>query len=478
MTMKTRGFCFSFILIFTITTITLPPGGLCGVNSSKQDSEMVLKQDKDNVLASRGLRKMLNLDSKQRELKSPTSFSNAKYRYKVKLNEEKTTFTSSKPPDTDCTEGKIKHLFPGKFTITGQLEANSPHLGYQSDSAVSAQSQDNWGRVRGQRPSSSEESWQRLQPVVECGDEGMTLTVRKKRAVQLLLDRENKSSMPLSQLSPDCGYSVQSSWRGLSLMAKYDACQVIQEDDHYVLPLLWKGTPVKMSCPASQTEPQVTGPSSLCCSPHGLSITLNNLSDSEELRVNVRGEWTPLEVLAKQCGYTVERRDAEMVITAPFIACGVTVKNGNHTLSLQAEGKTFTLSCPVSPSEPPLPPQPLIDQKTESKEPLPWTPPFYLAPPYHPHPTYHHTHPHRDAEHTPTPSPSPPDPVLVPQAHPPLHYQTSYYSSQESPSFSEHVEDSSEKHLDQDTLPETHTAAHSPSSDEGTITTTTTRKSL
>lgn len=44
-------------------------------------------------------------------------------------------------------------------------------------------------RTRGQQFSSSEESWQRLQPVVECGDDDMTLTVRRRRAIQLLLDR-------------------------------------------------------------------------------------------------------------------------------------------------------------------------------------------------------------------------------------------------------------------------------------------------
>lgn len=40
----------------------------------------------------------------------------------------------------------------------------------------------------------------------------------------------------------------------------------------------------------------------------------------------VRGEWTPLVTLAEQCGYTIERQDADVVITAPFITCGVTVQ--------------------------------------------------------------------------------------------------------------------------------------------------------
>lgn len=30
--------------------------------------------------------------------------------------------------------------------------------------------------------------------------------------------------------------------------------------------------------------------------------------------------------LAEQCGYTVERQDADVAITAPFITCGITVQ--------------------------------------------------------------------------------------------------------------------------------------------------------
>lgn len=83
---------------------------------------------------------MPNFDSKQaEELKRSTHFYNFKIRNKVELNEEKSTFNASKPPDTECTEGKIQHVTHGKFTITGQLEANIPHLGYQSDSAVSGE---------------------------------------------------------------------------------------------------------------------------------------------------------------------------------------------------------------------------------------------------------------------------------------------------------------------------------------------------
>lgn len=44
-------------------------------------------------------------------------------------------------------------------------------------------------RIQGQQVRGSGQNWHRLQPVVECGDDVMTLTVRRRRAVQLQLDR-------------------------------------------------------------------------------------------------------------------------------------------------------------------------------------------------------------------------------------------------------------------------------------------------
>ncbi|MEQ2166665.1 hypothetical protein GOODEAATRI_030613, partial [Goodea atripinnis] len=41
------------------------------------------------------------------------------------------------------------------------------------------------------------ESWQKLEPSVECGDDAMTLTVRRKRAIQLLLDQGEARPTPV-----------------------------------------------------------------------------------------------------------------------------------------------------------------------------------------------------------------------------------------------------------------------------------------
>ncbi|XP_044038286.1 uncharacterized protein LOC122869389 isoform X2 [Siniperca chuatsi] len=546
MHLKQKGYCFGVLLLYTITTITLPSVSWCEPNLyySRPNSHLTRHNDRNGVLKTKVLlthpfireaRRRLHLDSRQggesrglphlhnlesrdgtqtetsggkpEQALKPTMASTStdkrvKNRNKQNQTEGEWMYTSLNPSNEDCSKGEIKQVIYGEVYVTTHFETHAPNVGYLSDSAVSVQARGGQERVRGQRLSGSEPSWQRLRPVVECGDDAMTLTVRRRRAVQLLLDRVNESSVPLSQLPPQCGYSVQTTWRDLSLMARYDACHVTQEDDRYVLPLLWRGTPVKMSCPASQNQPEAVGPSSLCCSPYGMTVNMQGLSAAEELRVNVRGEWTPLVALAEQCGYTLDRQDAEIVIAAPFVTCGITVKDGKYTLSLQIGEKTFTLACPVSPPEElPLTHQPLVSRPrhltrgpTEHVEPFPWAPPFYLAPPYYPHPTYHHKYSSpngREAYNPPTPSSSTPDPTFGPQPLPPVDPQPDYqdYYSHQIPvresykHFGEHSSLSSTDDLEESgrvypdlqqkqetrvlSLSEKHSATRSPSSDAG-----------
>ncbi|XP_068574819.1 uncharacterized protein [Cebidichthys violaceus] len=234
-----------------------------------------------------------------------------------------------------------------------------------------------------------------------------------------------------------------------------------------------------------------------------MTVKVQGLHATEELRVNVRGKWTPLVELAELCGYTLDRREAEIIIAAPFITCGVTVKDGNYTLSLQIGEKTFTLTCPVSPPEElPLTHQPVVnsphhltrgpaEHMPESLEPLPWAPPFYLAPPYYPHPTHRHKYPSPDrdtVDNPPTPSSQTPepDPTFGPQPFPAADSQPDYQNYYSHPilvgesykhfgvhtSSADDTEDSGRAYLE---LPETpvlgvserHSAARSLSSDTG-----------
>nr|XP_019967630.1 PREDICTED: uncharacterized protein LOC109646336 [Paralichthys olivaceus] len=459
MYLKQTGSCFSFLLSVTIitfpsaswcesapSTLTRPPAAPPGARSRSSPTggpqqlhlpllHLLHSSDRTQAAAS-ARRPGARMTSADKRL-----------RHTPNQSEGQRVYSSPQPPDDDeddddeCSPGHMKHTAPGKFYIVGQLEANFPIVGYQADSAAPVQAEGDRAKVRGQWLSGSEESWQKLKPVVECGDDAMILVVRRRRAGNLLLDRVNESSVPLSQLPPQCGYSVQTTWRDLSLMAQYDACHVTQEDDSYVLPLLWRGAPVKMSCPVPQVQPQAAGQYSVCCSPYGMTVNLQGPTPAEQLRINVRGEWTPLVSLAEQCGLTVDRWDAQIVIAAPYLTCGMTVKDGKYTLYLQIGENTLLLSCPVSSPEE-LPGTRLVDGPhhlsripTEPpSEPFPWAAPFYLAPLYYPHPTYHqeyHGPDARDVYDPLTPSFSTPDPRSGPQPPPPVDSQyPEYYSHQ------------------------------------------------
>ncbi|XP_037332626.2 uncharacterized protein LOC119220619 [Pungitius pungitius] len=446
MHLKQTGPCSGVLLLYTITTITVLPAA--AVYSPPPNSHLLpLHHDRSRGLAPEGPPPLPQRGGRERprrgdESRPPPHFHNledgARQRAEASgLTPEHAATSAGKGPgsrseptrrdgpDKDCDRGVIEHVIPGRFSIAGPLES-LPNVGYQADSAAPGGRE----RVGGQAGRGHEASWQKLQPVVHCGDHAMTLTVRRRRATQLQLGRVKESSVPLSQLPGHCGYSVHSAGRDLSLTAPYDACHVTQEGDGYALPLLWRGTPVKMSCPAPQ--PEAAGPYTLCCSLHSMTVKVKGLHSTEELRVNVRGKWNPLGELAEVCGYTVNTRDSEMIIAAPFTTCGVTVKDGNYTLSLQIGERTVTLACPVSPPEElSLTHQPVVNSPplTRGREehlpepllPFPWVPPFYLAPPYHPHPTYPHpTYPHKypsPEEHV-ADNPATPDPTLGPQPPP------------------------------------------------------------
>ncbi|XP_051244266.1 uncharacterized protein LOC127356523 isoform X3 [Dicentrarchus labrax] len=291
MHLKQNGYCVGVLLIYSITTITLPPVGRCErtVQSSQPNSHVALHHDRNRVLTTGGPAGRSNREgTEQRQSRNllylhylenrdgtqtKTSGGRPEQTLKPRMastdpeqTEGERMYTSFNPPNEHCSDGEMAPVVHGKFYIKGQLEANTRNVGYQSDAVVSGQE-----RIRGQRVRGSEESWRRLQPLVECGDDGMTLTVRRRQAVQLLLNRVNESSVPLSQLPPQCGYSVETTWRDLSLMAQYDACHVLQEDGKYTLSLQIGEKTFTLACPLSLPEELPLTHQPLIDRPHHLS---------------------------------------------------------------------------------------------------------------------------------------------------------------------------------------------------------------
>lgn len=125
-------------------------------------------------------------------------------------------------------------------------------------------------------------------------------------AFHYFLFTEGASPISLSQLPPYCA-SVRTSRRDLEMMVPYDACYITQEvpaattlyfhlssfcvllfitpsclslcqNGNYVLPMLWLGNPLNLSCPVQMS---ILGPSvphsapSVFCSPYGMAVQID-----------------------------------------------------------------------------------------------------------------------------------------------------------------------------------------------------------
>ncbi|XP_069052478.1 uncharacterized protein [Lepisosteus oculatus] len=193
-------------------------------------------------------------------------------------------------------------------------------------------------------------SWLRRGPRVHCGADGMTLTVRGRRADDIAVAPGGATPIPLSQLPPHCGLSWRKTWRELVLTVPYTGCATSQQGGRYVLPVLWQGRPVLMSCPVFPLLPPP-----ISCSPAEMSVQLEALS-VQELRVHLRGQWVLVDEVAVHCGFSWRRSEDRLVFTVAYSGCGVKSEGGVYSLTLLWGEREVTLSCPaVLPPAPPPP---------------------------------------------------------------------------------------------------------------------------
>ncbi|XP_055079447.1 uncharacterized protein LOC129456428 [Periophthalmus magnuspinnatus] len=428
MTRKPNRFCFGVVVIFTFAALSFDPGACEPVGYSARASEPPARHgDVERALTtdtwaprSRGRRQ--GLGSRQISsslMKTKETFRDmSEFTGKPKMVSSLDQYQNNPPFHSNCSGGEVQQVIYGNFDFT--------------DTDVQAQSREE------------------LRPVVECGQDSMTLTVRGTRAVPLRVITGTDSSLALSELPSHCGFSVHKSWREIALVAQYNGCYVTAQNDRHVLPLLWRRTPVRMSCPVSPVKSQSLDGLSQCCSSSGLTISLRDPSMSKEPSVNVRGEWTPLDELVQHCGFSLERGNAETVITVPFLACGVTSRGGHRTLSLQIGEEVFFFTCPIFTTETSHESNGAYQftttqtkPETEELKPNQWTPPYYLAPLYYPHPTLHHR-------------------ARVPQVTPPLRTVESLLKTLVRDEQNDHRQPPHEYYSLQPSLGDTSTVKHPP----------------
>ncbi|KAK6300628.1 hypothetical protein J4Q44_G00287260 [Coregonus suidteri] len=207
-----------------------------------------------------------------------------------------------------------------------------------------------YGPSADHNPHSSE--WLSMRPLVQCDDNLMTLTASGRGYTNLLVDRADASPISLFQLPPSCGYHVKTTWRDMVMMAPYDGCYIMQEHGSYVLPMLWWGSPVKITCPVPHPDLRPHPVPSVLCSYFGMAIQIHGGEEViHTLQVIENGKWVPF--VSEECAYQVKSHSEDLIFYVPFTASCVTIGNGVHRLIL-LDGQDFILSCP-SHHPPPFP---------------------------------------------------------------------------------------------------------------------------
>ncbi|KAM9719763.1 uncharacterized protein ACNS7B_020451 isoform 1-T1 [Menidia menidia] len=134
-----------------------------------------------------------------------------------------------------------------------------------------------------------------MDPRVECTGDSMKLLVQGATSPPdslLFVDRGVQlSPLSMSKLPSSCGYTIRSTRTDLLLIAPYDGCFVILEENNYVLPLLWWGLPVRMSCPMI-THPS-PNPPMVTCHAGGMVVKIDGTNSASKIKVKgtVLQEW-------------------------------------------------------------------------------------------------------------------------------------------------------------------------------------------
>ncbi|MED6257708.1 hypothetical protein ATANTOWER_030066 [Ataeniobius toweri] len=132
------------------------------------------------------------------------------------------------------------------------------------------------------------ESLLKMESKVECTQDSMKLLVHdvsSTPASLIFVDRGHLSPLSLTKLPSSCGYTIRSTQKDLVLVAPYDGCFVIIQENYYVLPLLWWGLPVRMSCPLMGHVPQ--NPPMVTCHAEGMVVKTEWTASASKIKANV-----------------------------------------------------------------------------------------------------------------------------------------------------------------------------------------------
>ncbi|XP_075896586.1 uncharacterized protein LOC142897845 [Nelusetta ayraudi] len=227
----------------------------------------------------------------------------------------------------------------GKSRRRGFSGPDSSH----ENQAVSTDFDGVQGKVHGRSFHSSPHraKWLAMRPLVLCDDKVMTFTASGEGFTYLFVNREGGSLISLFQLPSYCGYTVKASGQSLEVIALYGACFMIQKNGSYILPLMWLGSPMKLSCPV---QPATAAPSVFCSSSAMAVQVTGQEPNRRTMGVLVNGGWRPF--ISAECAHSVLSDPGFFVFLVPQTAPCVTTVNGLH-LHFLLDDQDHILSCPT-----------------------------------------------------------------------------------------------------------------------------------
>ncbi|XP_008431485.2 uncharacterized protein LOC103479053 [Poecilia reticulata] len=253
--------------------------------------------------------------------------------------------TKKQPERSHLHHGRLligqSSLKDSKLNGTNSTEATLDEADYQAD--MSWQTRQRMEKSDWQKMAM--ENLLKMESKVECTRDSMKLLVpdaASTPASLIFVDRGHLSPLSLTKLPSSCGYTIRSTRKDLVLVAPYDGCFVIIQENYYVLPLLWWGLPVRMSCPllghVSQNPPMVT------CHAEGMVVKTEWITSASKIKVNVNGNWESLLTAAQRCVFGIVEHPEGVVISVRYAPCLVN-KDGMHSLELAGDVET-KVSCP------------------------------------------------------------------------------------------------------------------------------------
>ncbi|XP_029910613.1 uncharacterized protein LOC115361332 isoform X2 [Myripristis murdjan] len=200
----------------------------------------------------------------------------------------------------------------------------------------------------GRAPVEGREGISSARPTVRCGNEAMIITFLQQAMDSFLIERYLTSTpLPLSHLPSGCGLSVRTTWTEVVLIAHYNGCFILLEEDKYILPVVWQRSRMKASCPVRVPFPRIV------CTASSMDLIVFGEETVGRLKVLLNGRWVRLHYAAERCRFLSYAKSESVVFSVPFTTCGLIQKGGMYRIYIRSREREMELSCPLQIPSPP-----------------------------------------------------------------------------------------------------------------------------